>query len=178
VLASCAHSGGPSRTKPFTGIPNLRLSYYEVSGSSAEEIRRSINAHRPRDSHDGQRVDALTEWTIGWSIEVREPGGCDLSNAQVRYAATVTLPRHADPATLPEPLRSHWEAFVASLARHEDWHARYAYEHLGDVRAALRGSRCDTAEAVASAAVHAIAEVERNYDLDARHRGGEVVPFP
>ena len=182
ALAAGAVAGyaadGAARAAPFARIPNLSIEYYDVAGATAEQIRTAINARRPVDPNDNLPVDAISRWTINWKIPVRPDGACDLGRAEVSFKARVLLPRLVNRDSLPQPLVVHWDAYAASLAKHEDWHVRYAHAHLRDVEAAIRTSTCASAEAAAAAAVTAIARVERDYDIKARHGASDVLPFP
>ena len=167
-------AGAPSG---FAGIPNLSFDYYDVSGRTAAEVRRSIDARRPYDGNFGRRVDALTCWGIDWNIPV-VIGRCDLDAAEVRYRARVQLPRLRDEAALPEPDRAKWRAFRAWLEEHEAWHARHAWDHVRDVRAAIRSASCANAEAAAAAAIRRIAQQQLDYDVATRHGENGGVSFP
>ncbi len=170
VYAADAPSG-------FGGIANLSFDFYDVSGRNGAEVRRSIDARRPYDGNFGRRVDALTSWGIDWNIPVVN-GRCDLDGAEVRYRARVQLPRLRDEEALPEPDRSRWRAFRAWLEEHEAWHARHAWDHVRDVRAAIRSSSCANAEAAAAAAIRRIAQQQLDYDVATRHGENGGVSFP
>src|SRR5687768_2611327 len=76
--SSPAAGHSPADAPPgFAGIPNLTFDHYLVSGSTAAEVRRSLDARRPHDPNIGRRVDALTTWGIDWAIPGRQGGGCD-----------------------------------------------------------------------------------------------------
>lgn len=177
AATGCATTGAAGAVA-FARIPNVTVEYYDVTGATAEQIRSAINAQRPIDPNDNRPVDAISRWTVNWKIPVRSDGSCDLGRAEVSFKARVLLPRLVNRHMLPASLIARWDAFAESLAKHEDWHVRYAYEHLPDVQAAIRASSCAKAEAAATAAVMAIAKVERDYDIKARHGESDVLPFP
>lgn len=172
--AAPASASGAAR---FAGIPNLSFAYYDVSGRTPQEIRRSIEAQRPHDPNAGKRVDALTTWAMDWNIP-GGPGGCDLKRAEVVYRARVTLPRLADRSSLSPSQAARWHAYRDWLEQHEAWHARHAWEHVDEVRAAIRASSCARAAAAAAAAIHAVAEEQRRYDIATRHGATDGVSFP
>jgi len=178
LLALAAAPAGAQTTDAFAGVPNLTFRTYTVTGTDAPSVRRSLDAGRPTDPHGGAPVDAGTDWAIHWRWPARRHGGCDLSRARVTFRATVTLPRLAEGATLPPPLAEAWTRYMAALETHEAGHVRYAYEHRGDVLAAIRGATCRTAEKRAEAALAAITAHDLAYDRDTQHGLTQGALFP
>ena len=88
----------------------------------------------------------------------------------------VTLPRLVG-ETSPEAL-DRWRRFIAALRTHEAGHARYAYEHVGDVKAVLSGPSCANASAAGEAAIRRIAQHDVTYDLETRHGATQGAVFP
>ena len=88
---------------PFAGIPGVERLYYDVSGTTVQAIRQSIDGHasRPRDPNDGLRVDALANWYMRWSWPAGPNGGCDLARTRLEFSARVTMPRLLDEARVP-----------------------------------------------------------------------------
>lgn len=180
-VAACANDPrqpGTREPSPFAGIPNLELAYYDVSGRTAEEIRRSLDARQPRDPNDGMPVAALSSWSMHWSWRARRGGGCDLSKPTIDFRARTLLPRLVSERDLTPELRARWRAFLAAVHAHEARHVRYAYEHRRDVAAAIRASDCASAEAAAATAVRTIAQRDVDYDRATRHGVTEGAVFP
>jgi predicted secreted Zn-dependent protease len=178
--AACARDPQPAPAvlpSTFAGVPNVTIEYYDVDGSTAEGIRASMNARRPRDSHDGQAVEAVTSWQLDWTAP-KKGGSCDLRRAEVRFNARVLLPRLRDPANVPTAVLDRWRAFVAGLEKHEAYHVRHAWEHREKVRRAIRASSCAGANAAAAEAVRKVGAEQRAYDVATRHGASEVPPFP
>jgi predicted secreted Zn-dependent protease len=178
LLALVAVPADAQTTDAFAGLPYLVVRPYDVMGTDAVTLRASIDANRPTDPHGRAPVDAGTHWTIGWRWTARTHRGCDLAHARVTFRATVTLPRLADPASLPPPLADAWNRYIAALERHEAGHVRYAYDHRGDVAAAIRGATCATAERAARAALAAIVAHDIAYDRDTQHGLTQGASFP
>lgn len=185
VWAACvliATAAAPSTEAPlsdaFAGVPGVAFRFYPVAGSDAATLRASIDAGRPVDPHDGAGVDAITHWRINWRWTRRRARGCDLGHARVDFAATVTLPRLADPDAVPPALLADWTRYRLALERHEAGHVFYAWSHRGDVLAAIRGATCATAVRAAQAAVAAIVAHDLAYDRDTRHGLDQGASFP
>ncbi len=180
-VAACANDPrqpGTRAPSPFAGIPNLELAYYDVSGSTADEIRRSLLARQPRDPNDGMPVAALSSWSIHWSWRASSDGGCDLSKPSIDFRGRTLLPRLVGERDLDPELRARWRAFLAAVHAHEARHVRYAYEHRKDVAAAIRASDCANADVAAAAAVRAIAQRDVDYDRTTHHGVTEGAVFP
>jgi predicted secreted Zn-dependent protease len=162
----------------FAGVPNVEIVYYDVSGTNAKAIRKSLDARRLRDPNDGKAVDAMTHWRIAYGWRVGGPEGCDLAEPKVTYRAEVTLPRLADEERLPRKLLIRWRRYVAALGEHEAGHVRYPFEHVGDVATAIRASSCETARQAAAAAIAALAHHDSDYDRATRHGASQGATFP
>ena len=177
ALALCA--GGAARAQyddGFGDIPNVSVEYYDVSGADVGAIRASMNARRPTDPRDGQPHDAVTSWHISFRYR-NDPGGCHASQ-DPEFSAVVTLPRLANEGGVSSETLARWRRFTAALEAHEAGHARWAYEHLGDVKAALSAPSCAGAGAAGEAAIRRIALDDGAYDQQTRHGATQGAVFP
>jgi predicted secreted Zn-dependent protease len=170
-----AQDAGP---QVFDGIPNLTIEYYSVTGRSAGDIRKAIDAARPTDPNDGLSFDSLTRWRIEWRVRGDRAGHCDLANADLTFSANIKLPRLADETVVPKRVLARWQAYRAAVETHEAGHARYPYEHLGDVAAALRAATCATFNEAGQRAVAEIAKHDAVYDRETRHGATQGATFP
>ncbi|HYD11694.1 MAG TPA: DUF922 domain-containing protein [Allosphingosinicella sp.] len=173
-----AVAGPPPATGPLAGIPNLDVDYYEVSGRSVAEIRAAINRVRPTDPNDGQRVDAVNRWYISWRWPGNGRGGCDLARTEIRFTATLRMPRLVNQANTPRAVVARWEAYRAALERHEAGHLRHAWDNLGTVLRAIRAGNCATANDNGRAAVRVLAQWDVTYDRETRHGFTQGAHFP
>lgn len=173
-----APSAPPGAGEGFAGIPNLEISHYDVGGDSPAEIRRALDRVRPRDPNDGLRVDALSRWSMQWRWPVGGEGGCDLARAEIRFSASVRMPRLVAGPRTPEAVRRRWRVYAAALERHEAGHIRNAWRNMGRVLAAIRASSCAAADRAARAAVAGIARWDLAYDRTTRHGLTQGAHFP
>lgn len=178
LLAAAAAAEPPAATSPLAGIPDVEIQYYDVAGRSPREIREAMNRIRPTDAHDGQRVDALTRWTMRFGWPRRSPTDCVLDRAQVRFSAVVQMPRLANADAVSASLRARWQTYVAALETHEAGHVRHAYESVATVLAAIRGSDCAGAPQAGQAAVRAAGAWDGDYDRTTRHGATQGATFP
>jgi predicted secreted Zn-dependent protease len=177
-LAGSATAEPPPATGPLAGIPNLDVQYYDVSGNSVAAIRAAINRRRPRDPNDGVAVDALNRWYISWRWPGDGRGNCLLDRTEIRFTATLRMPRLVNTARTPRVLVARWNAYVEALIRHEAGHLRHAWDNIGSVLRAIRASSCATANDNGRAAVRLLARYDVDYDRATRHGFTQGAHFP
>lgn len=163
-------------TLPFGDIPGVTISYYDVAGRDPAAIRRSINAARPTDPNDGKRVDGLSKWDFRWRWHRDGQGVCNAAPDDIVFSASVTIPRLADTKASPK-LRQQFDRYLKTLLAHEEGHIRYAWEHRGEIVAAMNAADCSTTNAAAQAALKAIAGHDVAYDKATNHGARTVLPF-
>lgn len=161
---------------PFADIPNVTLVTYDVVGRTAAAVRRSIDSARPLDPNDGKRVDGLSRWEYKFTWHSDERGTCSSTLEDIIFSATVTVPRLAGP-DVPTKLLERFDRYRESLLAHEDGHIRYAWDHRGEVIAAINAATCDTAGAAAQAALQKISEHDVAYDMATRHGETTILPL-
>lgn len=159
---------------PFVDIPNVTIVYYDVEGRDTNAVRQAMNKARPTDPNDGMRVDALSHYDFRWRWHDQGQGKCTATPDDVRFSATVTIPRLVDRD--PE-LRQRFNRFLNSLLAHEEGHIRYAWDHRADIATALGSATCATANAAAQEALKAISAHDIAYDKTTRHGATTIVPF-
>ena len=168
----------PSAAEALAGITNLDRQYYEVSGNNLFEIRRALNRVRPRDPNDGLGVDALANWYIHWRWPGGADGSCDLSRAEIRFSASIRMPRLVETAQTPPAVRMRWRAYVAALERHEANHVRHAWQNRQLVLDAIRRSSCANANRDGMAAIRPLGRSDLDSARTTRHGLTEGAPFP
>ena len=177
-LGAALAAGPPPATGPLAGIPNLDVQYYDVSGRSAGEIRAAINRVRPRDPNDGLAVDAVNRWYISWRWPSNGRGGCDLARTDIRFTATLRMPRLVNRAATPRAVLVRWDTYMTALVRHEAGHLRHAWENIGSVLRAIRASTCTQANEAGRAAVRVLARWDVTFDRETRHGLNQGAHFP
>jgi len=174
-FAVCAQQAQPDETH-----------YYNVSGTTAAEVRASMNASRPSTS-DGQRHDAVTNWTIRWQYRTTAARNrCDLTSFSVVEEVTETMPKWLDEPSAPPDLAARWHTFIATLTTHEAGHVAIASEALEAIRKAGRrltsDANCaDLKRAIDNAGNGLLAEYkekDKKYDADTQHGRTQGVKFP
>jgi predicted secreted Zn-dependent protease len=178
AVAGAGAAEPPPQGSGLDGVPNVDVQYYDVAGRSFDEIRNAMNAARPTEANDGQRVDALTRWYLRWRWPRQPDGTCLLDRVEVTFSATMQMPRLADPAHLPRQVLARWQAYMAALQIHEQGHVRHAWENMESVARAIRASDCANATAAGRAATRALARWDVDYDRQTRHGLSQGARFP
>ena len=163
---------------PLASVPGVTRSYYDVTGSNADQVRAAIDKARPTDPNDGLRVDALTSSHYAWRWPGNGKGGCDLSGAKVTFTATMLLPRLAQDALLSSMARKRWDAYIMALERHETTHVTNAYSIHGELADAIKSATCETANAAGLQVLAKANAIDLAFDKRTRHGQTEGVPFP
>jgi predicted secreted Zn-dependent protease len=172
----------PLRAEPdvpadqLSRIPDVYISYYDVSGDSEAAIRKSIDRSpsRPRDGN--RAVDALTTWNFSWRTWSDGNGGCDPSLVEVLFTANVELPRLV--GSVPPAIALSWNRYIANLRTHEAGHVTYALSRKADVLAAAMTSHCETINAAVNRVLEQIREHDRLYDRETSHGIKQGAVFP
>lgn len=134
----------------------VSTSYYDVRGTTAEDIDRDIRAKGPLKGH------ALALAAIQFepvSILQRETDkGCHFEAAKFRVKAAITLPRWTDRLKSPDrDLRRAWQGLSDYARWHEDMHVRiaerFASQLSRDIEAIEPQKTCDRLDRTAKTIV-------------------------
>jgi predicted secreted Zn-dependent protease len=171
-----AHAEPDVPADELSAIPDVYISYYDVSGDSESAIRKSMD-HSPDRPRDGARaVDALTTWNFSWRTWSDGRGGCDPSLVEVLFTANVELPRLV--GSVPPATARDWNRYIANLRTHEAGHVTYARSRIADVTAAAKSSRCVHINAAVQRVLNEIKVHDRLYDRETSHGIKQGAVFP
>lgn len=100
----------------------LTIEYYDVQGTTLEQLRESLRTLGPVDD-DGERHHGQVRWNLQWRYNYStDRGGCRLTGFTVQRSTTMQLPRWVDVDRVSPALRSDWERYSRALRLHEDGH--------------------------------------------------------
>jgi predicted secreted Zn-dependent protease len=167
----------PGATPAPVNIPHATITYYDISGSTAAELRADLNRLHPT-GFDGARGDATTKWNIHWDWPGYGESDCRLDQVKVSYQVKVIFPRWKPPADADPELVARWATYTLRLAEHESGHVDYLAAKIGSVEQAIRGATCQTAEAAAQAALAPFRQHDLDYDADTNHGETQGARFP
>lgn len=155
----------------------VKLSWYEVNGATASEIRDSLRQHGPADEK-GVRRYAHTRWKISWAW----PATDQIAETQVSWSAEVTLPRWKIPETATIELREQWVRMFKALLRHEANHLQFARGNFRSVQQAIveearKNPKITALEAnrIAHRKLDEIRALDREYDRKTKYGATEGV---
>ena len=125
------------------GKDTLNLEYFDVNGSTAQELRAELGRIGPV-ADNGVRGDAYTRWRINWQFDLTERGPhCIASNFTVDLTVTMILPRWTPPPGTSSELVALWDQYSTALRFHEDGHHRIAVAAAQEVLQRLRAAASD-----------------------------------
>lgn len=170
---------------PSTPTVVERNEYYDVAGSSDNELRAAINTRRPKDS-DGVQHDAVTNWDVRWTYRSATGAqGCTLTSLSTRLEVVTIMPRWST-RQAGTMLEQRWNAFVAALERHETEHlqislraAQRIHERLSSLDAART---CPLLEESINSTGQALLDQfraeDKEYDRRTQHGASQGARFP
>jgi predicted secreted Zn-dependent protease len=159
-------------------IPNATMIYYEISGSTADELRAQMNQQGPLDPLEGVRYDARTDWYISWTWPGYGSSDCDLSKTTVSYDIKVTVPYWKPASTTDPKLIEQWNHYLNNLSTHEQGHVNSVVKNYPRVKEAIQRSTCLTAEQAAQDMLNTFQQANTDYDVQTKHGETQGAIFP
>ena len=102
----------------FTGPSIAHFDYYDISGSTVQELRADLNLKRPADS-TGKRYDYFTRWYIKWRFSYEAAGGqCAIGKVSTTVDVTITFPRLKNTGSTPAEVVQSFERYTEKLLLH------------------------------------------------------------
>lgn len=175
LCTACGFSSD-SQADELSRVPEAVVSYYDVKGSSGDEIRKAIDRSPQRPREGGRAVDALTTWNYSWRTWGDGHGGCDPSRAEVLFTANVLLPRLV--GQVPPNVARDWDRYIVNLRTHEAGHVTYAKARMADVMAAAKSPRCADVKPAVDRVLNEIRANDRLYDAQTSHGLKQGAVFP
>lgn len=153
-------------------IPGASISYYDVNGSTANQLAQSLN----RFSTASGDYASQTSWTVSWETQSQSDGTCRALNVAAKI--TVTFPRwNPAPGTSPV-LISDWNRFIQALATHEEGHVQRVTNNIPNLEAAINRGSCQVANAAAQGVMAQIQRQNDAYDAQTNHGVSQGATFP
>ncbi|MEM9996287.1 MAG: DUF922 domain-containing protein [Bacteroidota bacterium] len=183
LFAGMGWTATQSGSGPARMDKDVRIQYYDIQGTSWQELAQQMRAKGPGDFF-GQ-----TLYQIGYRYTSQRMGDrCWVAEATVTLDVTVTLPRwqrrSAAERAAPYELRRDWDLFRTRLERHEQQHVRIAERGAEAVRRFLDDvqGECTTMDEVVNQRVRTIVaewdETNRHYDVRTGHGRTEGAVWP
>jgi predicted secreted Zn-dependent protease len=163
----------------------IKTNFFNVSGVSERELRRSISQARPwKDKPEG---DATTAWRIEWTFKVTSSEtACHIQSFSTRTTVTMTFPKWTPPSSAPQALAERWEGYLTALKTHEEGHKQIALAAAAEIQRRVKALKSEpTCEALStsmtSTAQAVLAEYrqkEIEYDRTTQHGAAQGARFP
>jgi predicted secreted Zn-dependent protease len=158
-------------------IPNTAIVYYDIKGSTENELRDQLNKLGPT-GYDGYKGDATTEWYIRWNWPGYGSDSCDLGAAIISHDIKVILPRWTPPVNTSRDLRAKWATYVTQLALHEKGHVEHVLENFPAVVEAIKGGTCESADIIGLDMLDQLRQHDIDYDAVTHHGATQGARFP
>ena len=175
----------PSAGSAASGVTQVvdPISYYQVFGYTAAEIRAQLNSCHPSAGSGRGDYDGYTSWRLNWRIAW--DASCRVTRASVVVHVGTALPLWKGTPLAKPGVAARWRSFAAALATHEHGHAslalQYAQEAVSRLQA-LPGGDCggllSSAQSAFNAELSALNTAEAAYDAQTRHGATQGATFP
>lgn len=168
---------------PSISVENV---YYQISGSTAEQLRASLNQLRPVNLF-GQRSDSSTIWGVSWKYRYsKSSNSCQLNAIRVRAFIITSLPKWNPPPNTSLQLITRWNQYINAMLIYENSQKKYAVDASNEILATLKKlptyPNCHqmgaTADAIGKRIFHKYEQLDMNYDQSTRHGATLGVVFP
>ena len=103
---------------------SIRHKFFSVSGSSIQDVVRSLKRNGPLHRDIGRRAIGLADFRHRYRLTTTSEGGrCKVSKVHVSLRIILTLPRLSSRARLSARHGARWRTIEAMIRRHENRHA-------------------------------------------------------
>ncbi len=155
----------PTATAPlatFRDLPNVAVTYYDVTGRNLTQIHKSLTGAAPRDPATRKPIPATSSWSIGAAVKWSKTGAqCTITGVTLTFTSAATMPRLMVQPETPAPVLAAWNRFVAQLESRQAAQLKFAYDRRGEVERAILASSCDRWQEAADAALARLEEQQR-----------------
>ena len=169
-------AGPPTPLGKFSDLPNIDVTYYDVTGENVRAVHRSIEAKAPRDPATNKPTPATSDWSITAAVDTVTTGGqCQISGVKLSFGGRAKMPRLLqadDPAPISPELLATWQNYSAQVEARQVAQLRFPYDRLGQVEREIRAGSCGDWKAATSTAINRLKQEQ----AEARER--DTTPTP
>jgi len=148
IAAAPATAVPAAAVRTLASLPNVTVTYYDVTGKDMKAINKSLIKARGKDPVTNQPATVTTKWNIAPGIKRRTgPDGVCTVVEVVGYdfKGTAELPRLANEASVPAAVAADWRAFAARLESDAAAKLWYVHDRLPEFDSAVLNKPCDQA---------------------------------
>lgn len=111
-------------------IARKSISYFDIKGSSADELDAALNERGPLAMGSSSHHPGATRIRFGGNATYSEANDrCYISGVKVTVDTEIILPRWRDRRHASKQLSMIWDTLTADIRRHEDRHVDIARQH-------------------------------------------------
>lgn len=123
-------------------VAQKTVSYFDISGNTADDLDRALNAKGPTTIGASSRHPGATRIKFGGhATYVESDGRCHIGDVKVTVDTQIILPRWPNRQGAKAPLPAVWDRLSADIRRHEEHHAEIARAHAYKMEKAILSLR-------------------------------------
>jgi predicted secreted Zn-dependent protease len=127
------------RAAPAEPLITEAMDYYEVTGSTPQQVRASLDQLGPTHTRDGMRYDSLTYEKTTWRFTFRGLPNCAITGTTVTAQILIRFPRLRTDAGTPASLKQAFAAYTDKLMLHQRGHVQKIVETARQIEIGIGG---------------------------------------
>lgn len=180
------YTPGPEVPLP-SPIGGATMRYYDVSGSTAEEVIAQMRSIPPPCSGDvpANTLGSCPAYTHGvglaFSIDSTThsaDGSCTIRSVSIAGYQEVVAPRWTPSPGAPAELYGSWKRWLTGVYAHESGHVQINAIGFDSIRRSAVGAPCDQFSQIVAQGEAQIASEQHNYHLATNYGQKQGPPFP
>lgn len=142
LTAAAALLFGFSHGASAETIVRKSISYFQIGGTTAEDLDRELERRGPETRTSGSRHPGATQIKFGGELTyVHSAGECRIGETNVTLTTRLILPSWKNRKKAHGDLALIWDALSSDIKRHEERHAEIARQYARQLEKALKRLR-------------------------------------
>jgi len=154
-------------------FPNIKMEYYDIQGSTAQELLDEMYENGPIAGFESYRSSAALEYDLLYTWPGKSLGDCDLNKAETRYELKVIAPRWKPYSDVSPELVENWVRYIAKVRAHEEEHIKIVRNYFALLNETIANSTCLAASDAAAKVEQDLNRAQEKFDREA-----EPIIFP
>jgi predicted secreted Zn-dependent protease len=118
---------------------NKSIDYYDVTGTTPQQVRASLDQLGPTHTRDGKRYDSLTYEKIDWRFTFRGLPNCAITGVTVTAQILIRFPRLGADAGAPPALQKSFAAYAGKLMAYQNGHVERIIDTARQIEIGIGG---------------------------------------
>jgi predicted secreted Zn-dependent protease len=115
------------------------MDYYDVTGSTPEQVRASLDQLGPTHTRDGKRYDSLTYEKTTWRFTFRGLPNCAITGTTVTTQILMRFPRLRADGGAPPSLQKAFAAYTDKLMQYQNGHVQKIVDTARQIEIGIGG---------------------------------------